>query len=68
MDQIELSSQALSILTTKGWDGSLRNIDRDLMDLNEGGFNLPPTEYAISLLKKYSGLEFETISEYTQSR
>jgi hypothetical protein len=68
MSQVALSSQALSVLTMQGWDGLLRKIDRDLMDLKEGEFDLPPPEYAISLLEKYSGIKFEVVSIYQAMR
>jgi SUKH-3 immunity protein len=59
MTRTELNSKSLSILTAKGWDRSPRNIDRDLVDLKEGGFNFPPS-YVLSFLQTYSGIEFET--------
>jgi SMC interacting uncharacterized protein involved in chromosome segregation len=67
MDLTELSSHALHVLRAQGWDGSEQNIESDLADLKEEGFDTPPS-YVISILKKYSGLEFEAISKYTQSR
>jgi SUKH-3 immunity protein len=67
MDLTELSSHALHVLRAQGWDGSEQNIESDLADLKEEGFDTLPS-YVISILKKYSGLEFEAISEYTQSR
>jgi hypothetical protein len=64
--QTELSPTAFSILSSKGWDGSLRNIESDLADLQYGKFDSPP-DYVISLLQKYSGIEFEVVSTYQAS-
>jgi SUKH-3 immunity protein len=62
MTQIELSTRALSVLAKSGWDGSERNIDKDLAELEEEDFSFPPS-FAISFLKQYSGIEFEAIDE-----
>jgi hypothetical protein len=60
MYQTELSPKAVSILSSKGWNGAPHNIDRDLADLREEGFS-PPPSYAASILEIYSGIEFEVI-------
>jgi hypothetical protein len=60
MTKTELSSRAISTLAGKGWDGTQRNIDRDLADLREEGFD-SPLNCAIFFLEQYSGIEFETI-------
>jgi hypothetical protein len=49
-----------------GWDGSERNIEKDLADLQYSGFEAPP-QYVIAILKSYSGIEFEVISKYQNS-
>jgi hypothetical protein len=58
---------ALSILRKAGWDGTPRNIDVDLDDLQEGGFEVPPSN-AISILTQYAGVEFEVIEKKFLSR
>jgi hypothetical protein len=60
MTQIELSTRARSVLAKCGWDGSERNIDKDLSELEEEGFGSPPS-FAVSFLRHYSGIEFEAI-------
>jgi hypothetical protein len=62
MTQIELSTRARSTLAKCGWDGSERSIDQDLSELEEENFDFPPN-FALSFLRKYSGIEFEAIDE-----
>jgi hypothetical protein len=62
MGQNSLTLQALVILRSSGWSGLSRNIERDLADLQYRGFE-PPPEYAISILEKYSGIEFEAVDK-----
>lgn len=67
MSDTNLNSKALAILCSKGWDGSPREIEHDLTELQYEEFDSPPS-HVVSILKKYSGLEFEAVSEYTQSK
>jgi hypothetical protein len=63
----ELSQQALAILQKAGWNGTPRNIDVDLIDLQEEGFEVPPSN-ANSILTQYSGIEFEVTEKKFLSR
>jgi hypothetical protein len=67
MSDTSLNSKALATLSTKGWDGSSREIENDLAELRYEGFDDPPN-HVVSILRRYSGLEFDAVSEYTQSR
>jgi SUKH-3 immunity protein len=62
MSWTELNVQALSILRKNGWNGTPRNIDIDLEDLLQEGFTLPPL-HVLSILREYSGIEFEVIDK-----
>jgi hypothetical protein len=62
MSETELGTKALAILRKSGWDGLPRNIERDLADLQYKGFDSPP-EHAVSVLKQYSGIEFEALDK-----
>jgi hypothetical protein len=63
MPETKLTSESLSVLGKQIFDVQLRDIERDLSDLNYDGFTSIP-DYVIAFLKKYSGVEFEAISEY----
>jgi hypothetical protein len=67
MPETKLNPKSIGILSAKGWDGSSRNIESDLADLQYGKFDSPP-DYVISLLEKYSGIEFEVVSIYQAMR
>jgi hypothetical protein len=67
MGRSELNVQALSILRRNGWNGTPRNIDIDLENLRQEGFKSPPT-HALSILREYSGVEFEVIEKKFSTR
>jgi hypothetical protein len=67
MTETPLSPKAIAVLEAQGWNGSVRDIESDLADLQYAGFNSPPS-YVLSLLEKYSAIEFQTISTYQDSR
>jgi SUKH-3 immunity protein len=67
MSDTELSPHSLLILRKSGWDSLPRNIERDLADLKYGEFDFP-SDSVVFILKQYSGLEFNTVSEYQGCR
>jgi hypothetical protein len=67
MTETKLNPKSIAILSAKGWDGSSRDIESDLADLQYGKFDSPP-DYVVSLLEKYSGIEFEVVSTYQATR
>jgi hypothetical protein len=67
MIKTELNSKAISILKAKGWDDSQVSIEEDLAELREQMLETPPA-YVVSLLGKFSGLEFEVFDDKFQTR
>jgi hypothetical protein len=67
MTETKLNPKSIATLSAKGWDGSSRNIESDLADLQYAKFDSPP-DHVIFLLEKYSGIEFEVVSTYQATR
>jgi SUKH-3 immunity protein len=68
MAEIALTPKAISILQAAGWNGNAsRDIERDLEDLRYDEFD-PPSNYVISLLKEFSGVEFGTLGKNGRNR
>jgi hypothetical protein len=62
MMQTELDSSVFSMLQQQGWNGLPQNIENDLADLKDEGFN-PPTGFPLRFLQELNNFEFEIIDK-----